>query len=275
MSPARVKLGGFSLSKQVQDGDLTTYHTRFFVGSYTAPEVLGLNLVSETPGYTNAVDTWSIGCVIYELLTGEILFSTAKQISRYFIGKCGFPDDRLKSLSPPINDTGISLINSMVSLQPGARPSALDALNDKWITDLMSELEDGGGEGGGGSRGSRGGEGGEFNNGRVVIGDRNGERNNGQETGQNSLRTGLETLIHHAPPIPYPGVPLLPEPRGKGSKPLLHKWLAHIASFWKGRDSRKASKDEKRNEPRIGSKKRDWGIKLGFPRGQKVKSPDV
>ncbi|KAG0640813.1 kinase-like domain-containing protein [Tuber brumale] len=142
MSPVWVKLGDFGISKRIQPQDITTYHTWFFTGSYTAPEVLGLDSTGKTSGCTNAIDIWSLGCVIYELLTGEMLFSTASQMSRYFFGICPFPKDKFKGLSPATTDAGISLIKSMVSLRPNDRPSVQVSLGHTWITDLKSEAND-------------------------------------------------------------------------------------------------------------------------------------
>ncbi|KAG0640814.1 kinase-like domain-containing protein [Tuber brumale] len=139
MSPVRVKLGDFGISKRIRAQDLTTYHTRLFTRSYAAPEVLGVDPNSETSVYTKAVDIWSLGCVIYELLAGEKLFDPEGPIYSYFHGQWSFPEDKLKNLSPPTDDAGISLIKSMVSLEPDDRPSAIEALGHTWVTDLRSE----------------------------------------------------------------------------------------------------------------------------------------
>ena len=70
MSPARVKLGDFGISKQIQPQDTTIFHAQVSTRIYAAPEVLGLDSNSETSAYTNSVDIWSLGCVIYKLLAG-------------------------------------------------------------------------------------------------------------------------------------------------------------------------------------------------------------
>ena len=73
MSPVRVKLGDFGISKQIQPQATTALHTQVSTRIYAAPEVLGLDSNSETSVYTNSVDIWSLGCVIYELLAGTTL----------------------------------------------------------------------------------------------------------------------------------------------------------------------------------------------------------
>ena len=73
MSPVRVKLGDFGISKRILPQDTTTFHTQVSTQIYGAPEVLGSDSNSETSVYTNSVEIWSLGCVIYELLVGTLI----------------------------------------------------------------------------------------------------------------------------------------------------------------------------------------------------------
>jgi len=144
MSPVRVKLGDFGISKRILPQDTTTFHTQVSTQIYGAPEVLGLDSNSETSVYTNAVDIWSLGCVIYELLVGTHLFASGEQVSRYYYRNLPFPEDKLKGLSHPTDDAGISLVKSMLSIQPEDRPTAADALGNAWLVSLKSDSEDSG-----------------------------------------------------------------------------------------------------------------------------------
>jgi len=144
MSPVRVKLGDFGISKRIQPQAITTFNTQVSTQIYGAPEVLGLDSASETSVYTNSVDIWSLGCVIYELLAGTRLFASETQISRYSLGIWPFPEDKLKALSTPTDDAGISLLKSMLSIQPKDRPTAEDALGNAWLVGLESSDEDSG-----------------------------------------------------------------------------------------------------------------------------------
>jgi len=144
MSPVRVKLGDFGISKRIQPQATTTFHTQVSTQIYGAPEVLGLDSTSETSVYTNSVDIWSLGCVIYELLAGTRLFASETQISRYSLGIWPFPEDKLKKLPIPKDDAGISLLKSMLSIQPKDRPTAEDALGNAWLVGLESDDEDSG-----------------------------------------------------------------------------------------------------------------------------------
>jgi len=146
MSPVWVKLGDFGASKQILAPATTTLHTQVSTPVYSAPEVLGLDPNSETSNYTNSVDIWSLGCVVYELLVGERLFVSEFQLYHYFYGAWAFPEESLRVLSLPIDDTGISLLRAMLAIQPGGRPTATDALRNEWLTDLKSDNEESGGD---------------------------------------------------------------------------------------------------------------------------------
>src|ERR1700743_1024640 len=101
MSPVWVKLGDFGVSKRILADGSTTLHTPVSTQAYSAPEVLGLDSNSETSDYTNSVDIWSLGGVIYELLEGTKLFVSEAQVYSYFYRKRPFSKDKLKEISPP------------------------------------------------------------------------------------------------------------------------------------------------------------------------------
>ncbi|PUU79619.1 kinase-like domain-containing protein, partial [Tuber borchii] len=128
-----IKLGDFGVSKRILPQATTTLHTQGCTPVYSSPEVLRLGSNSETSEYTNSVDIWSLGCVIYELLVGTRLLVLVFQSSDYFYGKWPFPEDRLRALSPPTDDIGISFLKSMLVIQPEDRPTAVGALSHLWL----------------------------------------------------------------------------------------------------------------------------------------------
>jgi len=130
------------VSKRILAQAATTFHTQVSTQIYSAPEVLGLDSNSGTSNYTNSVDIWSLGCVIFELLVGTKLFLAEGQVSRYYFGKWSFPEDKLTGLSPPVGDFGISLLKSMLAIQPEDRPTAADALGNQWLTGRRSDSEE-------------------------------------------------------------------------------------------------------------------------------------
>lgn len=65
-SKMMLKLCDFGSASHVSENDITPYLVSRF---YRAPEIiLGL-------GYDHNIDTWSVGCTLYELYTGKILFA--------------------------------------------------------------------------------------------------------------------------------------------------------------------------------------------------------
>ncbi|RPA91679.1 kinase-like protein [Choiromyces venosus 120613-1] len=134
MSPVSVKLGDFGISKRIQ-GD-TSYRSQVYTNYYAAPEVLGIDTNSETSTYTNAVDMWSLGCVVYELLVGERLFSSLGHIMSFFYEKGKFPQQKLSKLATPSSGAAKSFIQGLVLLDPGKRPTAVDAAVNVWLQGL-------------------------------------------------------------------------------------------------------------------------------------------
>jgi len=129
------------VSKLIQPKATTTLHTQVSTQFYSAPEVLGLDPNSETSDYTNSVDIWSLGCVIYELLVGTKFFVSEFQLCCYLFGKRPFPEDSLRRLSPPTDDAGVALLKSMLLIEPRDRPTAVDALNHVWLAGHKSGNE--------------------------------------------------------------------------------------------------------------------------------------
>ncbi|RPA99828.1 Pkinase-domain-containing protein, partial [Choiromyces venosus 120613-1] len=119
-----VKLGDFGISKCVHSN--TAFRSTVGTDCYAAPEVLRLDTDAESPVYTNAVDIWALGCVVYELLTKEILFGSLGETSKYYHMKV-FPEQKLCKLDTPTSDAVKSFIQRLVVLNSDERPSAAEA----------------------------------------------------------------------------------------------------------------------------------------------------
>jgi len=59
-----IKLTDFGLSK-MNIGDLTSTYSICGTPEYLAPEIL------DSKGYGKSVDFWTLGCIIYEMVTGN------------------------------------------------------------------------------------------------------------------------------------------------------------------------------------------------------------
>lgn len=134
LSPIVVKISDFGVSKQAYG---TVLRTAVGTPSYTAPEIMGY-LTSETSDYTNAVDIWSLGCLIHAILTMKTPFESIRKLVNYIDGQAPFPDTKLNEKHA--SSAVIRLITRLMSAQPQDRLTTEQALKDPWFTiDLGQE----------------------------------------------------------------------------------------------------------------------------------------
>src|ERR1700736_3080424 len=86
--------------------------------SYRAPEILAMS-----PKFTQKVDLWALGCIVYELVTCEKLFHGDHEIMRYAA------DERVLEMpifpfSKSDNFCLLDLIRDLLSVDPNNRGSA-------------------------------------------------------------------------------------------------------------------------------------------------------
>jgi serine/threonine protein kinase len=135
-NPIKVKLSDFGISKITEGTDLKTQIGTF---GYIAPEVFGLlEYTGESSRYTysSAVDIWSLGCLLYSVLTGHSPFpgSSYLPLGDYVNGRRGFPEIPL--LEREVSLAGRSFILKLMSPSPERRPKATVDLLDDWIIPL-------------------------------------------------------------------------------------------------------------------------------------------
>lgn len=128
LSPILVKIGDFGISKRVQNND-TVLRTQCGMTAYMAPEVHTVDDHGHT-GYTNAVDIWSLGCVVHKILTGQTPFTTA-DFWRYVHGLMTFPMQHLEAQH--VSESGVNFIKSLMKKDAGSRPSAGEARKAAWL----------------------------------------------------------------------------------------------------------------------------------------------
>lgn len=124
-----LKVSDFGLSKFVQKDSVM----RTLCGTplYVAPEVL---LTGGRGFYTSKVDIWSLGVVLFTMLSGTLPFSdeygsaATEQIKR---GKFNFRHRSWKSVSSPAK----KLILEILTVDPNTRPAIDDILSSTWLRD--------------------------------------------------------------------------------------------------------------------------------------------
>lgn len=132
--PVLVKITDFGLAK-VQDN--TTF-MKTFCGTlaYVAPEVISGKIDNSqdenTIEYSSMVDMWSLGCLVYVILTGHLPFSGSTQNELYKqINRASYHEGPLREFR--ISSEARDFIESLIQVDPNKRLSAKEALNHKWI----------------------------------------------------------------------------------------------------------------------------------------------
>lgn len=93
-----------------------------------APEVMGL-FSSKTSVYSNAVDIWSLGCLIHFMLTDSTPFPTFRL--NYYIQHEQFPETELRENNASLD--AITFVIRLMRLKSSDRLTAGQALVDPWL----------------------------------------------------------------------------------------------------------------------------------------------
>ena len=126
-----VKIADFGISKRRQQG-VTTAHT-FQPGTinYSAPEALGIG-EGRNETYTFAVDMWSLGAVVFRMLTSKSVFHNLGELFDYVTGNLDFPVSDLQAQG--VSSQCQEFVEELMSPSPKARKSSAAALSHAWIT---------------------------------------------------------------------------------------------------------------------------------------------
>lgn len=119
-----IKLADFGFSARVHEPKSLTKQcgTPFFV----APEIL------LRKGYDQQSDMWSVGCIIFLLLSGQLPFMgrSQKELFRKIVaGKYEFKENEWAGVSEDARD----LVRGLLVLEPDDRMTAIQAVRHKWL----------------------------------------------------------------------------------------------------------------------------------------------
>ncbi|KAJ4459574.1 putative Serine/threonine-protein kinase Chk2 [Paratrimastix pyriformis] len=120
-----IKLSDFGVSRMVGEGSFMT--TLCGTPEYIAPEII----TSAASGYTKAVDLWSMGVILFILLSGYPPFSeeSGPLFAQITNAKFSFPDEYWGSVSDDAKD----LIRRLMTVDPARRISCEEVLGHPWV----------------------------------------------------------------------------------------------------------------------------------------------
>ncbi|KAI1484617.1 kinase-like domain-containing protein [Biscogniauxia mediterranea] len=125
-----VKIADFGISKR-RIQDVTSLRTNRGTQIYQAPEMLSLGQNTQGDTYTFAVDMWSLGVVVYKMMTAMMPFPSLVDLFKYIDGSVDFPSDHLKAKN--MTEDGIDFVIHLLSPQPAARLTAVSATEHAWM----------------------------------------------------------------------------------------------------------------------------------------------
>lgn len=153
--PLWVKIADFGTSKRL---DNTVLRTICGTPGYFAPELLGFlpskYKTSELEQFTFALDIWSLGCLVHELLTSQTPFRDAPQAPddesgftiagtevdmalyfKYCQETTTFPTEVLHNSQ--VDQLGINFVKHLLVVNPHERATVADALQNPWLADTQ------------------------------------------------------------------------------------------------------------------------------------------
>lgn len=139
--PILVKITDFGLAKI---SDNATF-MKTFCGTlaYVAPEVItgkydSQNSQAASQNYSNLVDIWSLGCLIYVLLTSHLPFNGKTQTQMFQKIKSGeYHESPLTSYK--ISAQGRDFLRCCLQVDPSQRITAEDALKHPWVLEYADD----------------------------------------------------------------------------------------------------------------------------------------
>jgi serine/threonine protein kinase len=128
---AELKLGDFGIARDLTNADLTSSGMTVGTHGYMAPEQ-----ITGDAGITGKADLYSLGCCLFEMLTGQSPF-TGENFALLFEQHLRAIPRRVKSLVPDCPDELDSIVNQLLAKKPDDRP-----FNARQVQGVMIKLGD-------------------------------------------------------------------------------------------------------------------------------------
>lgn len=80
--------------------------------------------------FTVAIDLWSLGCVLFRLLTRQLSFGSPSSLLRYYRSEVSFPLDALNQND--VSRDGIDILSEIMKPRPSERMNVRVALLHSW-----------------------------------------------------------------------------------------------------------------------------------------------
>ncbi|KAM3512877.1 hypothetical protein MY11210_003507 [Beauveria gryllotalpidicola] len=125
-----VKISDFGISKRRHELSTSLHTQGQGTLGFAAPEAMGI--IDADRSYTSAVDMWSLGAVVYMILTGTVPFPDLQQAFSYCTGKSRFPSGMLDRQS--VTKHGQEFIKAIMVPDGRKRLSSTTAAKHPWMT---------------------------------------------------------------------------------------------------------------------------------------------
>lgn len=135
-----VRIGDFGIAKRVHENE-TALRTITGTRQYMAPE-LDPWLVDDEEAhvYTQAVDIWALGVLLFQMLTLKMVFRDPTSLRKYYKGRLEFPREPL--LEANVTLACINFHEALLQPSPRDRPSSKDAISQEWMQMPINSAND-------------------------------------------------------------------------------------------------------------------------------------
>ncbi|OCF71335.1 CAMK protein kinase [Kwoniella mangroviensis CBS 8886] len=139
-APVQVKIADFGLAKMVHAETMLTS----MVGTpqYLAPEVV--MQTKQQPGYENVVDSWSIGIIVYSMMTKALPFDEDGDapMEKRIKDRYTQPADTELLVRLGISDLAIDFVSGLLAKDPRQRLTMRQALDHEWLSGPSSQISE-------------------------------------------------------------------------------------------------------------------------------------